>query len=210
KEEVFPYLLSYPRVNIWSAGCSTGEEAYTLAVMIKESGLLSKTRIYATDINSKVLNSAKEGIFNQHDILKNTDNYFESGGEKKLDNYYFSKYNKTIFHEDLRNIISVFSHNMTADASFIEAQLIVCSNVLIYFNEQLQKKVLRLFHESLCSSGFLILGPKERVPPDFLGGYFEKVSPELPVFRKINKAFLPAQKKTVPVKLIKDPAFCLV
>ena len=187
QNKIFPYLLSYPNVNIWSAGCATGEEAYSLAILAEESNLLKKTKIYATDISSASLENAKCGIFEESRFLARTDGYRKSGGEKHLFDYYHSKYGAVILSEKIRKSVSFFQHNMCSDRSFIDSHLIMCSNVMIYFDEDLKRKVLHLFYQSLNKNGFLVLGAKERIPEDMIGNYFEKISSELPVYRKIYR-----------------------
>lgn len=185
RDEVIPYLKTFPLVNIWSAGCATGEEPYSLAILAAESGLLKRTYIYATDISSKAIAQAKEGVYQEDEILKSEKHYIESGGAGSLSDYYHANYNSLIFNEELRKSISFFEHNLEQDQSFIEAQLIMCSNVLIYFNSPFQERLFRLLHESLTPGGYLAIGVKEKVPDSLLGSLYEKVSPKYPVYKKI-------------------------
>jgi len=186
REKIFPVLATFPRLNIWSAGCSSGQEAYSLAILLKEAGLYSQSRIYGTDINSNIINDAKEGIYAAREFADYSKNYVESGGKTSLSDYYHVRYGSGIISEGIRKNVSFFRHNLASESVFIEAQLIMCSNVLIYFNEILQKKVFDLFYNSLHGSGYLVLGIKEKVPSSLLNTRFEKISPDLPVYRKIS------------------------
>lgn len=161
KEKVIPRLASYPFIKVWIAGCATGEEAYSMAILLKETGLLHRSIIYATDINQKSLQIAKEGVYPISTAKKYTANYLRAGGEKAFSEYYTAKYDLTIFDKSLKNNIVFASHNLAVDESFNEFQIIICRNVLIYFNQRLQNRVINLFHNSLCAFGFLGLGNKE-------------------------------------------------
>jgi len=184
-EKIIPVLASFPRINIWSAGCSTGQEAYSLGILLMEAGLKNRSHIFGTDINERIVNLAREGIYFDTDFENYSKNYLNSGGTQSLDNYVQFKYGKGIISTRVKENISFFNHNLATDGSFIEAQLIVCSNVLIYFNPNLQKKVWELFYHSLHNFGYLVLGIKEKIPETMLGKMFQKVSPQLPVYRKI-------------------------
>jgi len=184
RKEIVPELKTFPSVNIWGAGCSTGQEIYSLAILLFEEGLYSKSRIYGTDINPGFLAEASEGIYPQQNFAGYSTNYLNSGGKASLNNYIHVKYGKGIVDDSIRKNVSFFKHNLVSDQKFIEAQLIFCSNVLIYFNQELQKKVFRLFYDSLHSYGFLVLGPQERIPDHLLGYMFEKISPSLPIYKK--------------------------
>jgi chemotaxis protein methyltransferase CheR len=158
---IFPRLNTYNVIKIWIAGCSTGEEVYSIAILLREAGLLERSVIYATDINPKSLLAAKEGIFNISSMKSYTENYQKAGGRKSFSDYYIAKYDSAMLDKSLRKNIVFSSHNLTADKSFNEFQLILCRNVLIYFNQNLQNRVINLFYESLCPFGFLALGNKE-------------------------------------------------
>ncbi|MDH5720620.1 MAG: protein-glutamate O-methyltransferase CheR [Spirochaetia bacterium] len=186
RSEIIPYLKTFPLVNIWSAGCATGEEPYSLAILIAECDLLRRTSIYATDVSSRAIALAKEGVYHEDELLKNEKHYIESGGQGRLSDYYHSNYNSLIFNEELRKSISFFEHNLLQDQSFIEAQLIICSNVLIYFNAASQEKIFQLLYDSLVLGGYLAIGVKEKVPDKMLGSFFEKVSPEYPIYKKAS------------------------
>jgi chemotaxis protein methyltransferase CheR len=161
RENVLKRLATYPFIKIWIAGCSTGEEVYSIAILLKEEGLLDRSVIYATDINQKALQAAKEGVFHMDSMKSYTSNYQKAGGKSSFSDYYIAKYNSVLIDKSLKQNIVFSVHNLTIDKSFNEFQLILCRNVLIYFNQNLQNKVINLFYESLCPFGFLALGNKE-------------------------------------------------
>lgn len=161
REKVIPQLESYPSIKIWHAGCSSGEEVYSLAILLHECGLLERSRIYATDINLQVLNRARAGIFDLRYMKDYTLNYIAAGGTGNFSDYYTAKYDQAIFKKELKEHMIFSIHNLVADKSFNEFNLILCRNVLIYFNEHLQNQVISLFSESLCPFGYLALGSKE-------------------------------------------------
>lgn len=167
RNNVVPYLKTFPFLKIWSAGISTGEEVYSLAILLKEEGLYERSRIYATDFSDTVLEKAKKGIYSSELIKKNTKNYQDSGGKKSFSNYYYADYNSAIFDRSLKENIVFANHNMVADTVFGEMHLILCRNVLIYFDTNLQNRVFQLFFDSLKPNGFLCLGSKETL--DFSG-----------------------------------------
>jgi chemotaxis protein methyltransferase CheR len=161
QENVFKRLATYPFIKIWVAGSSTGEEVYSIAIFLRERGLLERSVIYATDINQKALQTAKEGVYHLKKMKTYTMNYMKAGGQRSFSDYYVSQYDGALLDRSLRHNIVFSAHNLAADKSFNEFQLICCRNVLIYFNQQLQNKVIDLFYESLCPFGFLALGNKE-------------------------------------------------
>lgn len=161
RKYVIPYLKTFPFVKIWDAGSSTGEEVYSLAILLKEEGLYDKSRIYATDINNIVLEKAKEGIFPIEYLKNYTSNYQKAGGIESFSDYYTADRKYVIMNKALKKNIIFAEHNLSMDGIFNEMNLIVCRNVLIYFNKTLQGRVLKLFRDSLCHNGFLCLGPKE-------------------------------------------------
>lgn len=163
REKVIPLLKTYPSIKIWIAGCSTGEEAYSLAITLKEEGLLERSILYATDINSNSLEKAEKGIFNLKLIPQYEQNYQESGGKKEFSNYYTVDSHSVIIKDYLKKKITFVDHSLVTDAVFAEMHLISCRNVLIYFDRKLQDRALGLFYESLCRKGFLGLGSKETV-----------------------------------------------
>lgn len=161
REKVVRRLSTYPFIKIWLAGCATGEEVYSLSILLKEEQLLNRSVIYATDINQRSLQIAKEGIYPLEYMKNYTVNYQQSGGKANFSDYYVAKYGSALFDQSLREKVVFSSHNLATDKSFNEFHMVICRNVLIYFNQQLQSRVIGLFHDSLCSFGFLGLGNKE-------------------------------------------------
>lgn len=184
REHVLPVLATYPFIRIWHAGCSTGEEVYSIAILLKEANLLHKSILYATDINQAVLAKAKTGIFPIAAMQQNSENYIRSGGREEFSKYYHASYNHVKFDSALSEKMIFSTHNLVADASFNEFQLILCRNVLIYFNRELQAKVLQLFDRSLESLGFLALGSKESIKFSPIAGYYKQVLYNEKVWRK--------------------------
>ncbi|WP_250858505.1 CheR family methyltransferase [Oceanirhabdus seepicola] len=184
RKEVVPYLMTYPRLKIWHAGCSTGEEVYSMAILLKEEGLLERCQIYATDFNEKVLKKAEEGIFSMESIKDYTRNYIEAGGKKDFSDYYIAKYESAIINQSLKKHIMFNEHNLVVDQVFGEMNVIICRNVLIYFNKELQNKVLNLFDESLPKGGILCLGSKETLKNSNTMINFEVYDEMSKVYRK--------------------------
>ncbi|RZK19119.1 MAG: protein-glutamate O-methyltransferase CheR [Pedobacter sp.] len=168
RNDVLPVLGTYPFIRIWVAGCSTGEEAYSLAILLKELNLLQKSLIYATDINPSVLEKAKKGLFPLNYLKGYSENYVNSGGIKDFSSYYSANYSLAKFDDSLNEKMIFSTHNLVSDHSFNEFQLILCRNVLIYFDKELQHKVFHLFDNSLDKLGYLALGSKESL--DFWPG----------------------------------------
>lgn len=161
RNEVLPVLATYPLIRIWHAGCSTGEEVYSMAILLQEAGFLKKSLLYATDINPEVLEKAKEGIFPLSQMKQYSENYLVAGGKKEFSEYYTSRYDRAKFDKQLSRKMIFATHNLVSDRSFNEFQLILCRNVMIYFDKDLQDRVLKLFDQSLEQLGFLALGAKE-------------------------------------------------
>ncbi len=161
REHVVPLLRTYPSLRIWIAGCSTGEEVYSMAILLQEEGLLERSLIYATDINADALERAQSGIYEAGRIAGFTDNHIKSGARSSLSDYYTAAYGKARFEKSLRAHIVFADHSLSTDSAFSEVQLISCRNVLIYFDRRLQDRALGLFRDSLCHRGFLGLGAKE-------------------------------------------------
>jgi chemotaxis protein methyltransferase CheR len=159
--KVVPLLRTYPFTRIWVAGCSTGEEVYSLAILLHEEGLYERTRIYATDINQAVLEQARAGMFPLDKMQEYTQNYLRAGGERPFSEYYTAKYGSALFSRALTDNVVFAQHNLVSDGAFNEFQLILCRNVMIYFDRSLQNRVLALFDESLANFGILALGHKE-------------------------------------------------
>jgi chemotaxis protein methyltransferase CheR len=163
REKVVPLLRTYPFTRIWVAGCSTGEEVYSLAILLTEAGLYDRTRIYATDINESVLDRARAGVFPLDKMREYTQNYIKAGGERAFSEYYLAKYDGAQFQRSLAGNVVFAQHNLVSDRSFNEFNVIVCRNVMIYFDRALQDRVHRLFYESLVTFGVLALGAKESI-----------------------------------------------
>lgn len=163
RKKIIPQLATYPIIRIWCAGCSTGEEVYSLAILLEEEGLLDRSIIYATDINQSVLATAKEGIFPISKMKDFSRNYIEANGKSEFSNYYVAHYDKVKFKDYLRNKMVFAVHNLVTDHTFNVFDMIMCRNVMIYFNRDLQSRVLQLFTESLVDFGFLALGTKESI-----------------------------------------------
>jgi len=163
RERVVPLLRTYPKVRIWHAGCATGEEAYSTAIVLEEEGLYDRCQIYATDMNETVLETAAAGEMPLRGMRENTANYLRSGGRRAFASFYSAVDDRAILHPSLRRNINFAQHNLVTDRSFNEFNVVFCRNVLIYFNRQLQDRVHRLFYQSLVRFGFLALGAKETV-----------------------------------------------
>jgi chemotaxis protein methyltransferase CheR len=163
RQRVVPLMRTYPFVRIWNAGCSTGEETYSLAILLKEEGLYDKTRIYATDINDKVLERARAGGFPLERMRDYTENYIRAGGTEEFSKYYTAEGETAYFDNGLRDQVVFAQHNLVSDGPFNEFNVIVCRNVMIYFGKSLQERVHDLFHESLAPFGVLALGHKESI-----------------------------------------------
>ncbi|WP_317166404.1 MULTISPECIES: protein-glutamate O-methyltransferase CheR [Chitinophaga] len=184
RQQVLPVLATYPLIRIWHAGCSTGEEVYSFAILLKEANLLHKSVIYATDINTSVLEKGRTGIFPLSQMQQYSRNYMEAGGVQDFSSYYTANYEYAKFRQDLGGKIIFSPHNLVTDGSFNEFQLIICRNVLIYFNKMLQDKVLRLFCDSLEPLGFLALGSKESLNFTTVSGQFRQLDGKEKIWRK--------------------------
>jgi chemotaxis protein methyltransferase CheR len=186
REKVVPLLRTYPSIRIWHAGCSTGEEVYSMAMLLHEEGLYEKTKIYATDINADVLKTAKEGIFPIESMKKYTSNYIKAGGINAFSDYYQVTNNGVKFHSFLTQNVVFAQHNLVTDHSFNEFHVILCRNVLIYFNKELQEKVHNLFYESLGMFGVLGLGDKETITFTKNSGSYEAISKTQKLYKKVK------------------------
>ncbi len=158
---VVPMLRTYPSLKVWVAGCSTGEEVYSLAILLQEEGLLTRTLIYATDINPQNLQKAEAGVYDAARISAFTESHRQSGGRSSLSDYYTAAYGRAVFDSSLKRHIVFSDHSLATDSVFAEVQLVSCRNVLIYFNRSLQDRAIGLFRDALCRRGFLGLGAKE-------------------------------------------------
>lgn len=161
REQVIPVLKTYPSLKFWVAGCSTGEEAYSLAILLHEENLLNRSLIYATDINSLALRQAEQGVYALNRVVSFTENHRRAGGLTSLSDYYTAAYNQAVFSKSLKERIVFSDHSLATDTVFAEVQFVSCRNVLIYFERPLQDRVLGLFSDALCRKGFLGLGSKE-------------------------------------------------
>jgi chemotaxis protein methyltransferase CheR len=184
REKVVPLLRTYPSLKIWVAGCSTGEEVYSLAILLREEGLLERTLIYATDINQAALKKAEAGVYDLERIAGFTSNHQKSGGKTSLSDYYTAAYGAVVFDKSLRRNVVFSDHSLATDSVFAEMHLVSCRNVLIYFNRQLQERALGLFRESLCRKGFLGLGSKESLRFSAHNSAFDEVVREDRIFQK--------------------------
>ena len=178
RENVLPYIAAKPFIRIWHAGCSTGEEVYSMAILLHECNLLHKSLLYATDINPGVIERAGKGIFPLGPMREYSENYIASGGTQDFSRYYTAKYDRVIFDDIFRDKMMFSTHNLVSDSSFNEFQLIVCRNVLIYFDKELQNTVLRLFDSSLEPFGFLALGSKETLKFSGISSKYKQVEKE--------------------------------
>jgi chemotaxis protein methyltransferase CheR len=171
RREVVPMLRTYPFIRIWHAGCSSGQEVYSMAILLAEEGLYDRCRIYATDMDESALRKAREGIYSPGHARRYTADYVRSGCKGAFSDYYTAKYDSVIIHSSLRRNIIFGQHNLVTDGSFNEFQVILCRNVLIFFNARLQERVLGLIHQSLGMFGYLGLGLREAVS---LGAYEDR------------------------------------
>ena len=184
REHVVPHLSTYPSLKIWIAGCSTGEEVYSMAILLKEEGLLERTMIYATDINPRSLEKARKGVFPLDAMREYTANYQLAGGSRSFSDYYTAAYNAALFDKSLCDNVTFADHSLATDSVFAETHLISCRNVMIYFKKKLQERAFGLFHESLCHRGFLGLGSKESIDFSSYAPNFEPVMKRDRLFRK--------------------------
>ncbi|TZF86513.1 protein-glutamate O-methyltransferase CheR (plasmid) [Pedobacter sp. BS3] len=185
RNKILPALGTYPFIRIWHAGCSTGEEVYSMAILLKEANLLHKSLLYATDINPRVLEFARKALFPLSQMKQYSENYIRSGGKNDFSSYYSANYSLAKFNDELKAKIIFSTHNLVSDRSFNEFQLIVCRNVLIYFDRELQAKVFRLFDDSLEHLGYLALGAKETLRFSSIAPKYKQLGREK-IWRKIG------------------------
>jgi chemotaxis protein methyltransferase CheR len=185
REHVVPVLKTYPSVKIWVAGCSSGEEVWSLAILLDEEGLLSRALIYATDINIDALRAAEGGIYSVDRIAQFSRNYREAGGTRSLSDYYTSNLHDARFDRRLREHIIFADHSLATDSVFSEVHFISCRNVLIYFNRDLQDRAASLFHEALVRRGFLGLGAKESLRFTAQASRFAEVAPRQRIYQRL-------------------------
>ncbi|EMJ93158.1 CheR family methyltransferase [Leptospira alstonii] len=184
REKVIPILKTYPFVKIWHAGCSTGEEAYSMAIILKEEDLYERTIIYATDFNERALKTARAGVFKNESMKEYTSNYQLSGGKGSFSDYYTSDQEMVIMNQMLKKNIVWANHNLVTDSVFAEVNLVLCRNVLIYFKRDLQNKVHLLFFESLVNGGLLCLGSKEGISYGNLSEKYETLDSKQKIYKK--------------------------
>jgi chemotaxis protein methyltransferase CheR len=184
REHVLPFLKTYPSLKLWVAGCSTGEEVYSMAIMLHEEGLLERSIIYATDINPESLEAVRRGVFNLERMRLYTENYQKAGGKRAFSDYYTAAYDGALFDRALIENVTFADHSLATDSVFSETHFVSCRNVLIYFNRKLQDRVLGLFHESLCYRGFLGLGSKESIDFSSYAERFDVLARRERIYRK--------------------------
>jgi chemotaxis protein methyltransferase CheR len=184
RSQVVPFLKTYPFVKIWHAGCATGEEAYSMAIVLHEEGMSGRYRMYATDINEAVLQRAAEGIVSLADMQKFTRNYQKSGGSGSFADYYTARYDRAVLSGTLRKDIVFAPHNLAADAEFGEMHVVLCRNTMIYFKPALKERCLRLFDASLLPGGFLCVGLKETLGDKPIADHYQELVPGMRIFRK--------------------------
>ncbi|MEJ7758822.1 MAG: protein-glutamate O-methyltransferase CheR [Gemmatimonadaceae bacterium] len=184
RQHVVPLLRTYPFIRIWHAGCATGEEVYSMAILLQEEGLYERCRLYATDINEVVLQKAKEGIFPVDRMQEYTENYIAAGGKKAFSDYYLAKYGGALFDPSLTKNVVFSLHNLVTDRSFSEFNVILCRNVMIYFDKALQGKVHRLFYESLAMFGILAVGNRESLRFSPHEDRYEQINGPDKIYRK--------------------------
>jgi chemotaxis protein methyltransferase CheR len=186
REKVVPLLRTYPFTRIWLAGCSTGEEVYSLAILLQEEGVAERARLYATDINESVLDRARAGVFPLDKMREYTQNYIKAGGQTAFSEYYVAKYDGAQFQRSLVDNVVFAQHNLVSDRSFNEFNVIVCRNVMIYFDRALQDQVHRLFYESLMTFGVLALGAKESIGFSPFESRYEDIDANERLYKKVS------------------------
>ena len=186
RDKVIPLMRTYPFIRIWHAGCSTGEEVFSMAILLEEEGLYDRARLYATDINDVVLQRAKQGIFPLERMQEYTDNYIKAGGTRSFSEYYTAKYDGALFSPSLTRNVVFSQHNLVTDRSFSEFHVIFCRNVLIYFDKTLQNRVHKLFYDSLVMFGVLALGSKESLKFSQFEPCYEKLTTAEKLYKKIT------------------------
>lgn len=186
KKNVIPYLKTYPQLRIWSAGCSTGEEAYSTAIILNESGILDRSFIYGTDISPRALEAARKGVYSLNKLKSYTENYLQTKPTSDFSSHYTAMYDAAIINKEYRNKVLFSTHNLVTDHAFNEFQLIMCRNVMIYFDKELQARVLNLFYESLSLFGFLCLGSKESLYAHEIKNNFKIIDKQYNIYQKIK------------------------
>lgn len=185
RESVVPYLQTYPSLKLWVAGCASGEEAYSLAILLHEEELLERTQIYATDINPESLRLAEDGVYAVDRFARFSENYLAAGGKASLSDYYTARYGSALLDRRLKKAILFSDHSLATDSVFAEVQLVSCRNVLIYFDRQLQERAVGLLREALCRRGFLGLGSKETLRFSVHAPAFREAVAEHRIYQKL-------------------------
>lgn len=186
RDYVVPILRTYPFIRLWHAGCSTGQEVYSMAILLQEAGIYHRCRIYATDTNEKVLQIAKSGIYPLKQMQDYTRLYLKAGGQRAFSEYYTANYGSAVLRSSLQEQIVFGQHNLVTDRSFNEFNVIICRNVLIYFNQLLQNQVHELFYNSLCKFGILGLGKQETIRFTLYEGYYDALAASEKLYRRRN------------------------
>ena len=186
RDQVVPTLRTYPFIRLWHAGCATGEEVYSMAMLLEEESLYGRSRIYATDINEVVLQKAKAGIFPLERMQEYTENYIAAGGKRAFSDYYVAKYGGALFSPSLSRNVVFSQHNLVTDSSFSEFNAILCRNVLIYFDKSLQARVHELFYNSLAMFGILALGSRESLRFSPFEDSYEQINGPEKIYRKVR------------------------
>jgi chemotaxis protein methyltransferase CheR len=194
RERVVPILRTYPSLKLWVAGCSSGEEAYSLGILLREEGLLERAIIYATDINPRMLHQAQEGIYDIGRVAGFSENYRRAGGRGSLSDYYTARYGRAVLDKSLKRHIVFSDHSLATDSVFAEVQVVSCRNVLIYFTRELQDRAIGLFHEALCRRGFLGIGSKESLRWSAYAAAFDEVAGEDRIFQKRDEDGRPVDR----------------
>jgi len=184
RQQVIPKLSTYPAINIWHAGCATGEEVYSMAIMLEEAGLLARSRIYATDYNNQSLKIAESGAYPLENMREFSENYHQSGGTNSFSDYFKTDNNSATFNKNLRDKITFAHHNLMKDGVFAQMNFVLCRNVLIYFDQILQDRALNILNESLIPRGFLMLGDRESIEFSKVADDFEHFVKRSRIFRK--------------------------
>lgn len=184
RQKVVPMLRTYPFVRIWHAGCASGEEVYAMAILLEEEGLYERSRLYATDMNAEALERARTGIFPIGRMREYTASYQQAGGTRSFSEYYTASYGAALFHARLRENVLFAQHNLATDTSFSEFNVILCRNVLIYFDRSLKERTLKLFHDSLSPLGFMCLGRRESLRFTDVEGDFDELDARERIFRR--------------------------
>lgn len=186
RSDVIPMLRTYPFIRVWHAGCSSGEEVYSLAILLEEEGIYDRCRIYATDISDSILERARQGVFSLRSMREHTQAYQRAGGTADFSSYYVADHEAAVFKKSLRRQLVFSQHNLVSDSVFNEFQLIICRNVLLYFDSALRARSHELFHASLSNFGVLVLGKKESLRFTEYAALYQELRAGLRVYRRIR------------------------